>query len=66
MTTKTTYTAAAREIVEQYVRTGRQWDTDTLASCVPHGRVLRSDAVYSGPATISSIAAFLRRESVEG
>lgn len=63
MTTQTEYTAAAREFVTAYVRTDRQWDTDTLASYLPEGRVLRSDAVYSGPATIADIAAFLRRES---
>lgn len=64
MTTQTQYTAAAREFVAAYVRTDRQWDTDTLASYLPKGRVLRRDASYSGPATIASIAAFLRSESV--
>lgn len=53
---------AARYFVAEYVRAGRQWNTETLASYLPHGLRLRSDAVYSGPATIADVAAFLRRE----
>lgn len=61
MTTQTEYTAAAREFVAAYVRTGRQWDTLTLASYLPQGRVLCDDEIaYSGPVTIAEIARWMR------
>lgn len=64
MATTAQYTAAAREFVAAFVQTDRQWDTSTLASYLPKGRALRSDAAYAGPGTIASIAAFMRSESV--
>ena len=63
MTTEKQFIDAARAFVRAYVKTGRQWDTMTIASYLPEGLRLRNDAAYAGPATIADIAAFMREEA---
>lgn len=63
MTTKAEFTAAARAFVANFVKTGRQWDIRTLESYLPNDLRFRDDADYSGPVTVSAIAAFMRAEA---
>ncbi len=58
-------TKLARRFVREQVHTNQQWDTTTLASYLDVNQVLRTGALYSGPATIGDIARFLRAETIE-
>lgn len=64
--TKTVAVSAAREFVRDFVRTGRDWDTEALAGYLPEGFRLPASADYAGSATITDIAEFLRAEAVAG
>lgn len=62
--TKAAATAIARQFVEDYVNTGRQWGTRALEDYLPRELGLRDGADYAGPATITDITAFLRSETI--
>ena len=56
--TKTLATEAARKFVATYVRTNRQWDTASLAGCLPRGYSI--DEEFAGNPTVANVAAHIQ------
>lgn len=57
-------TAIARALRSEVVLADRQWSTETIAGYLPDRYRLRDGAEYSGAATISDLASFIRAEAV--
>lgn len=57
--TKTEAALAARDFVITYVRSGRQWDTNSIEGCLPDGIRLRDGAEFNNSPTIKNISDFI-------
>jgi hypothetical protein len=56
---------AARQFIEQFVATDREWNTHTLASFLPEGWCLPDEVDFcDDPTSICRVATFLRNEAV--
>ena len=50
----------ARKFVDRYIKTGRQWRTWDIETCLPDGIDLRADAEFCDNPTITNIANFVQ------
>jgi len=51
---------AARKFVDRYIKTGRQWHTWDIETCLPDGLDIRTDAEFCDRPTITNIAKFIQ------